>query len=377
MLKQLVKIKHALKNMYNLPLFFNEMKTNYAKVASDQKLLFTEQAKLVSNSFYELEAKITKKICVFNSLENLFPKNYYENFINQDLTERYKTLVSGLDEDSIKTVNRVLARIQKYAKYKQTWFETSDAEYKEIEKIRLIYSNGVELSKKDGIYAFNEFVLASDVYCASSLYYDCFLREISDAGRKKIYSNDIIDAGAFCGDSAIVLSKYTNKMVHAFEPANVNYKKLLKTLEINDARNVVPVRKGLGEKTEIGDLNIIENNEVGASFLKDYSDSLSEKVDIISIDDYVKENGLKIGFIKTDVEGFEQQLLKGAINTIKRDKPVLSISIYHTFNDFFEIKPWIEKLSLGYKFKVVKPAVEDICCDVILLCETSADYKEE
>ena len=124
---------------------------------------------------------------------------------------------------------------------------------------------------------------------------------------------------------------------------------LKQLVKIKHARNVVPVRKGLGGKTEIGDLNIIENNEVGASFLKDYSDSLSEKVDITSIDDYVKENGLKIGFIKTDVEGFEQQLLKGAINTIKRDKPVLSISIYHTFNDYF-VSIWNIKCNSSWSF---------------------------
>ena len=61
----------------------------------------------------------------------------------------------------------------------------------------------------------------------------------------------------------------------------------------------------------------------------------------------------------------------GAIETIKRDKPVLSISIYHTFDDFFNIKPWIENLNLGYKFKIIKPDVEDICCDVTLIAEVS------
>ena len=114
--------------------------------------------------------------------------------------------------------------------------------------------------------------------------------------------------------------------------------------------------KAISDKFESGEYSFIE---------------ATAKLNEVQSDDYVKENNIKIGLIKTDVEGFEQNLLMGAIETIKRDKPVLSISIYHTFDDFFNIKPWIENLNLGYKFKIIKPDVEDICCDVTLIAEVS------
>ena len=40
--------------------------------------------------------------------------------------------------------------------------------------------------------------------------------------------------------------------------------------------------------------------------------------------------------------------------TIKKDKPVLAISIYHSANDFFYIKRYIEEMNLGYKFYIKK-----------------------
>ncbi len=46
--------------------------------------------------------------------------------------------------------------------------------------------------------------------------------------------------------------------------------------------------------------------------------------------------------------------LSGAVETIKSQKPMLFISIYHSVEDFFEIKPWIENLDLGYKFEIIK-----------------------
>ena len=56
-----------------------------------------------------------------------------------------------------------------------------------------------------------------------------------------------------------------------------------------------------------------------------------------------------------DLEGFEQPFLRGALNTIKTQKPALMISIYHNYSDFFDIKPMLENLNLGYKFKIVRP----------------------
>jgi len=76
------------------------------------------------------------------------------------------------------------------------------------------------------------------------------------------------------------------------------------------------------------------------------------KVSSMSIDWFVDENRLeKVDFIKMDIEGSEQNALKGAINTLKRFKPQLAISIYHNFaDDFASIANMLDELNLGYRF---------------------------
>jgi FkbM family methyltransferase len=75
-----------------------------------------------------------------------------------------------------------------------------------------------------------------------------------------------------------------------------------------------------------------------------------EEIELISIDDFVNENNLDVGVIKLDVEGLEYSAIKGALNTIKNQKPVLLIAVYHTVRDLLEIKPMLEELDLGYTF---------------------------
>ena len=45
------------------------------------------------------------------------------------------------------------------------------------------------------------------------------------------------------------------------------------------------------------------------------------------------------------------------------------ISIYHNYDDFFNIKPLIESWNLGYKFKIIKPKIDCLILETVLLAE--------
>ncbi len=55
-------------------------------------------------------------------------------------------------------------------------------------------------------------------------------------------------------------------------------------------------------------------------------------IDIYKIDSLLK-NKEKITYLKADIEGFEQEMLKGAEQTIKRNKPKIAITTYHEENN--------------------------------------------
>ena len=94
-----------------------------------------------------------------------------------------------------------------------------------------------------------------------------------------------------------------------------------------------------------------------------------QKIKTTTLDKYVKEHNIKVGLIKVDIEGFEPYFLKGAVETLKEQKPIILLSIYHSYHDFFKLKSFIEDLNCGYKFDFFKGEDGKILIDTLLICE--------
>lgn len=178
----------------------------------------------------------------------------------------------------------------------------------------------------------------------TSLFYHKYnLNLLPEEVMKKINRTDFIDAGAYIGDSAIVLNHFNPLRIYAFEPIHENFSKLLKTIKMNNLKNIMAVKKGLGKNSGRAKL-------IGKDIISFIDESGTEETEIIKLDDFARENKLNIGLIKLDIEGFELELLNGAKETIKKFKPVLLISVYHTGKDFFEIPLFLKKLT-NYRFR--------------------------
>lgn len=65
-----------------------------------------------------------------------------------------------------------------------------------------------------------------------------------------------------------------------------------------------------------------------------------------SIDKYFKNE--KISLINMDIEGFEMEVLDGAKEKIKNDKPVLAIAAYHKPEDLLIIPQFVKNQSDDY-----------------------------
>lgn len=71
---------------------------------------------------------------------------------------------------------------------------------------------------------------------------------------------------------------------------------------------------------------------------------------VTSLDAYVAEKRISCDLIKLDVEGAETEALKGAMQTIRRDRPKLQISVYHLPDDYIQIPLTLMRENLGYAF---------------------------
>ena len=158
------------------------------------------------------------------------------------------------------------------------------------------------------------------------------------------------------------------RRIYAFEPDADSYALMEKTIAMNKKSNIVPVAMGLGDSNCEGELT---SHGMGSNLLDRRFGQEPKKdrtIKIVRLDDYAKQNNIVAGVIKTDLEGFEMHFLRGALETIKKDRPILVLSIYHSADDFFGIKPFIEDLGLGYRFRLFKADDGMILGGTCLIC---------
>lgn len=174
----------------------------------------------------------------------------------------------------------------------------------------------------------------------------CFI----DPSHWKVEGYDILDCGANIGDSSLIFEDLSPRSVHAFEPGAKIYENLKRVIAANHKeKTIIPVNRATSDHNGKIRFFIDENNDGASSTVFDDEKNTCE-VECVTIDDYVQKSDLKIGVIKMDIEGAEYDSIVGATETIKKFKPNLIISVYHTPKDFFEIKPYLESLDLGYNF---------------------------
>lgn len=321
-------------------------KENYEKLLEENKEL-KERIKFISN-----QKRIQDNAGSFCGWE------YIDYFYREDFGDKMAEMLKGLPKESQNFFRFAFLRsIAVNFMKRDTLFNNFEVEeQKRLSEFELEYMS--ENKILDYEFVDNNFNLH---FFANNPF--------NEVDKDFLKDKDIIDAGAYTGDSAISLSNLTSRNIYSFEPFKESYEKLVQNVKLNNITNIIPVQAALTDKNGDMELYLSGNNYQGVtsnSNIRDYDTSFS--VQSMTIDSYVEENNLNVGLIKVDVEGEEKNLLKGAINTIKTQKPILLLSIYHSVHDFFDIKPWIDNLNLGYEFVLSKEQPWTFIADTILEC---------
>lgn len=251
--------------------------------------------------------------------------------------------------------------------------------YKDIEK-RLFLFDGYFLEEKDSSYYLNNKDSIIKCYTTlednfSKLLYTALLKYryirnpdlIKDLykSRNECYLDKVfidnfkdwlyIDAGSYNADFITTLANKVsirNSTFYIFEPNKIFYNAIIHSLDKTINYKIFNI--ALCDEDGVMDFMQVPSS---TSHIIDkkynaYKDSIDKK-DIDSIqtrrlDSIIKNE--KVGWIKIDIEWAEWSMLKWATEILKRDKPILLLSIYHRWDDLFKLQEFLIDLDLNYKF---------------------------
>lgn len=229
------------------------------------------------------------------------------------------------------------------------WFESNSSEIIDAynclsdEESKKVFVNVIcnRIASKYSNYSYEEL-------CSRGEYFNSGVFDLSE-------NECFVDCGAYNGDTIDEFLKVTNNKfenIIAFELDGDNYKILNET--------VSSYENGISEKIKCYNYGVWnEESEItyGKGADNDSSDGISIYKDnnkdiakAVKLDDILL--GDKITLIKMDIEGAEQNALKGAENIIKKQKPKMAICLYHRLDDFWKIPLYLKKIVPQYKISI-------------------------
>ncbi len=137
--------------------------------------------------------------------------------------------------------------------------------------------------------------------------------------------HNVIEAGSNIGSHTVHIAKRVGPhgLVFAFEPQRLTYQLMVANIALNSLVNVFCLSAGFGAKEET--INLLtpapaQYKNFGLQPLTQSDEG--EPVQIVTLDGMLA-NLPRIHLLKADVEGYENEMLAGAEQLIKRDRPLI------------------------------------------------------
>lgn len=167
-----------------------------------------------------------------------------------------------------------------------------------------------------------------------------------------------VDGGAYTGDTLLTFLRLAGGRCErccAFEPEAAAAARLKATVEKRGLRNVTVHNKGLWSAPATLPFAVWHGTSASA---------VSGAGEVSVEADTVDRAAPDATFIKLDIEGAELEALKGAAETIKRNRPALAVCVYHKPGDLFEIPLYIRSLVPEYRLYLRQH--QPVACETVL-----------
>ncbi len=203
---------------------------------------------------------------------------------------------------------------------------------------------------------------------AEALYYgyeNLELDELQHFAEFSKRSKVIFDVGANTGIYSVVAGlSNQNSEIHAFEPYDVNARRLAKNLELNELNNINIWDVAVGDKDgglikiTVPDNGVIcdtvsADGQFTEKFYREWINYKEIEVQQIALDEFIKRRRIDhVDLIKIDIENYEESALRGAEKLLREHSPIVFCEI---FVDAKKVKFFEEFMRpMGYRCHVIK-----------------------
>ena len=150
----------------------------------------------------------------------------------------------------------------------------------------------------------------------------------------------VIDIGANVGMYTLMSCIGRGAIVYGFEPEAANYNLLQQNIRLNNAsEKIQSYCAGVLDYDGYSFLNIAKDGYVGPGGsgstveekvifdLSPMNVIFKQGINVIKLDTFCEKMKIKPDHIKIDVDGYEFKILRGALNTITKFKPIVYIEL--------------------------------------------------
>lgn len=138
-----------------------------------------------------------------------------------------------------------------------------------------------------------------------------------------------LDVGANIGLISLFIGKFRPDVkIFSFEPSDTTYSCLMQNIDLMKLSNIQVNKLGVSSKTVNGATFYIDNRSSGGNSMEEsaIADVRSKiNIDLITIDDFVKNNNIIPNVIKIDVQDHESSVLIGASVVIAKYRPTIIV----------------------------------------------------
>ncbi|MBE7178463.1 MAG: FkbM family methyltransferase [Mucilaginibacter polytrichastri] len=129
----------------------------------------------------------------------------------------------------------------------------------------------------------------------------------------------LIDVGANLGEISLESRKrYPGSVIYAIEPVAATFKDL--GSKVSKYPNIRPQQIALGAEDHVAEILIQADHTVNSLSVAAANGQATEKIVVKTLDGFAAENALsQIDVLKIDVEGYENQVLKGAEKLLQKE----------------------------------------------------------